>query len=177
MARDLDAPFIKTISGYVNVANSLELDPPLACRRWFAHVADGAFCLYNTERARLSSEAPLFNLVLDNVSISVETHVQMLQLTYMTEKGNEITGISFQVIIFTASSGTAARDISLFAARGQAVGRVDGGRGRAGFHASRTRAPQHVAAGGGCCKWRLGRELSFEGSEHWIVPRPVPPSF
>jgi hypothetical protein len=100
MARDLEGPFIRVISGYVNVSHSLELDPPLACRRWFARVADGAFCLYNTERACQSGEAPLLSMVLDKANISVSSHVQMLQLMHQSQSDNRATGLSFQVSCF-----------------------------------------------------------------------------
>jgi hypothetical protein len=71
-AVDIERPAIRTISGYINVTTSLDLEPPLRFRRWFALVADGAFCLYNTERALQSGEEPMFSLVLDQVSISVQ---------------------------------------------------------------------------------------------------------
>jgi hypothetical protein len=96
MARHHHEASIRTISGYINVTDSLELEPPLACRRWFVQVADGAFCLYNTERASQSGEAAVFNLVLDQVHVSVQPHVQMLQLTYKVDE-KKTNGISFQV--------------------------------------------------------------------------------
>ncbi len=43
---DVERPSLKTIEGYINVTTSLDLEPPLRFRRWFAQVADGAFCLY-----------------------------------------------------------------------------------------------------------------------------------
>jgi hypothetical protein len=49
------------------VTTSLELEPPLKFRRWFAEVVGGSLCLYNTKIACQSGEAPRLNLVLDKV--------------------------------------------------------------------------------------------------------------
>jgi hypothetical protein len=94
-----EAPSMQTISGYVNVLNSLEMEPPLTFRRWFAHVADGCFRLYNTDRSCQSDAAPMFHLVLDKVVISVLPQEHILQLTYQHERDSALTGISFQVSI------------------------------------------------------------------------------
>ena len=95
-AVDVERPAIKTVSGYINVTTSLDLEPPLKFRRWFAQVADGAFCLYNTERAHQCGESPMFTLVLDKVTVDVQP-TEVLQLTYQAEKGAALSGISFQV--------------------------------------------------------------------------------
>lgn len=95
-AVDVERPAIQTISGYINVTTSLDLEPPLKFRRWFAQVADGAFCLYNTERAHQCGESPMFTLVLDKVTVDVQP-MEVVQLTYKAERGDAMSGISFQV--------------------------------------------------------------------------------
>ena len=93
-----EPPSMKTISGYINVCNSVELDPPLTFRRWFAQVADGSLCLFHTDKAPMSGDFPQFHLVLDKVKISARQQEQLLQLTYQSEdKQDAPSGISFQV--------------------------------------------------------------------------------
>jgi hypothetical protein len=109
-----EAPSMQTISGYVNVLNSLEMEPPLTFRRWFAHIADGCFRLYNTERSCQSDTAPMFHLVLDKVVISVLPQEHILQLTYQHERDSALTGISFQVIIHILTKFIIALFMHLF---------------------------------------------------------------
>jgi hypothetical protein len=109
-----EAPSMQTISGYVNVLNTLEMEPPLTFRRWFAHVADGCFRLYNTMRSCQSDAAPMFHLVLDKVVISVLPQEHILQLTYQHERDSAMTGISFQVIIHLLTAFFIALFMHLF---------------------------------------------------------------